>query len=164
MNRLNMSLDDLIAAKATDSRNNNRVERKQNNGGAIRGTGKKQSVRAVPYEEKSRKTQVFQPSASVQVIQPTVSKPHMSVFARLGKPPVSGTRVTFSNLKSSVEESDMRELCNAIGEIKDVEISFGRGGQMSAVVLFSRRSDAITCVSKFNGTNIRMIKTYNVLA
>jgi hypothetical protein len=43
-------------------------------------------------------------------------------------------------------------LCRAVGEVKDIDVSFGKGGRMNAVVvLFARRSDAVSCVEKFNG-------------
>jgi len=45
----------------------------------------------------------------------------------------------------------MEELCKTVGEIKDIVIKANWAGNKSAEVLFARRSDAISCVSKFNG-------------
>lgn len=46
----------------------------------------------------------------------------------------------------------MEELCKTVGEIKDIVIKANWSGQKSAEVIFARRSDAVSCVSKFNGT------------
>lgn len=149
MERLSMSLDDLMAARANGSKNN----KSNKGGGAVRGRAKQQAIRSTPYEERPRR----KPDPVVRVNIPTPQshaapkQQHMSVFARLGKPPVSGTRVSFANLKPSVEENDVQDLCAAIGEIKDVELTVGRNGRNSAVVLFARRSDALSCVEKLNG-------------
>lgn len=81
----------------------------------------------------------------------------VSVFARLGKQPVSGTRVTFDNLHKSVTISDLKDLSAVIGEVKDIEFSQsasnvgGGKGKKVAVVLFARRSDALSCIEKYNG-------------
>eukprot|EP00597_Dinobryon_sp_UTEXLB2267_P018772 CAMPEP_0201097682 /NCGR_PEP_ID=MMETSP0812-20130820/6732_1 /ASSEMBLY_ACC=CAM_ASM_000668 /TAXON_ID=98059 /ORGANISM="Dinobryon sp., Strain UTEXLB2267" /LENGTH=362 /DNA_ID=CAMNT_0047352719 /DNA_START=8 /DNA_END=1096 /DNA_ORIENTATION=- len=77
-----------------------------------------------------------------------------SVFARLGTPQPSGTKVIFSSLVSSVEPNDMEELCKTVGEIKDIVIKANWAGNKSAEVLFARRSDAISCVAKFNGLTL----------
>ena len=167
MNPMSMSLDDVIAAKAAGAKRQNNSSRKPNTGGnnnhvgAVRGN-KKQNLRSAPYEDRPRRDHGdFNNNHSAHVVhvvqqqqQPQVAKSNMSVFARLGSAPASGTRVSFSNLKASVDADDLRELCNAVGEIKDVDVSVARGGKISAVVLFARRSDATNCVSKFNGEDI----------
>jgi hypothetical protein len=71
-----------------------------------------------------------------------------SVFNRLGS---SGTYVLFSNLKRSVEEGDIAELCRAIGEIKDVKLTMNFPGNNFARVLFSYDRDAVACVAKYHG-------------
>jgi hypothetical protein len=162
MDRLNMSLDDLIAAKQTAAKNNSNANKKNNaKSGAVRGgASQKQPVRAVPYAERPKKTEqsvrLNMPGAPAVLVMShvqTSAPKQMSVFARLGKPPMSGTRVTFSNLKSSVRENDVRELCAALGEIKEIDFTVGRSGKNSAIVLFARRSDALTCVTNLNGTH-----------
>lgn len=149
MDRLSMSLDDLMASRAKEAKNKKPV-----NSGGVRNQKKQSNVRSAPYEDRPRRNP--EPVVRVQERHAAQSnappkQQHLSVFARLGKPPVSGTRVTFANLKDSVEESDLQDLCAAIGEVKDVELTAGRNGRNSAVVLFSRRSDALTCVEKLNG-------------
>lgn len=46
---------------------------------------------------------------------------------------------------------DMEELCKTVGEIKDITIKAHLTGGKSAEVIFARRSEALACVSKFNG-------------
>jgi hypothetical protein len=161
MDRLNMSLDDLIAAKQTAAKSNNNANKRNNaKAGAVRGGASvKQPVRSAPYAERPRSSEqrvkLNMPGAPVvQVLShvQTSAPKQMSVFARLGKPPVSGTRVTFANLKASVKENDVRELCAALGEIKEIDFTVGRSGKNSAIVLFARRTDALTCVTNLNGT------------
>lgn len=98
------------------------------------------------------KTVVKKPIEQKATVAPTT----VSVFARLGKQPVSGTRVTFDNLQKSVTASDLKDLSAAIGEVKDIEFSqsasnIGGKGRRVAVVLFARRSDALSCIEKYNG-------------
>lgn len=47
----------------------------------------------------------------------------------------------------------MEELCKTVGEIKDIVIKASWSGQKSAEVIFARRTDAVNCVAKFNGSN-----------
>lgn len=71
-----------------------------------------------------------------------------SVFQRLGKP---GTTVIFSNLKKSVLQQDVYELCRAIGDVKEVQLSAAAGGVNTAKVLFSNERDALASVAKYHG-------------
>lgn len=156
-----MSLDDVIARKekeassGSNNRNNNRKS------GSARGPPKKHAavVRQAPRDDRPRRLElpVRNDARSAQVAsnrQNQTQSQNLSVFARIGKPAVSGTRVTFANLKSSVAEKDIQDLCGAIGEIKEVELTNGRSGRNTAVVLFARRSDALTCVTKLNGNKL----------
>lgn len=143
-----MSLDDLIANKVSAGSDKRRND--NNHSGPARGGHKKQSVRSAPYEDRQRRN-----DAPVRrVPQENSNNQQLSVFARIGKPLVSGTSVTFANLKASVGEKDIQDLCSAIGEVKEVELSSGRTGKNTATVLFARRSDATTCVTKLNGSFI----------
>lgn len=146
-----MSLDDMIAAKSATVPKGGKRNFKRT-GPVKSASNKKHTVRAVPHLDRSRK-----PDFVAKITQPqqVAAKPQLSVFARLGKPPVSGTRVNFSNLKSSVRENDLRELCSALGEIKEVDFMVGKNGKNSAIVLFARRSDALTCVSNLNGIKLQ---------
>jgi RNA recognition motif-containing protein len=157
MERINMSLDDIMASKRAEAKTT-----KQNKS--------KPKPKVVKSNASARVAKVRQPPRAPQNERPVrvaessvrINKPGqqavgnnnraLSVFSRMGKPPVSGTRVTFANLKPSVREEDVRELCSSMGEIKDVEFSQGRGGKNTAIVLFARRSEALNCVGQLNGT------------
>mmetsp|Transcript_28354 Transcript_28354/g.64183 ORF Transcript_28354/g.64183 Transcript_28354/m.64183 type:complete len:503 (+) Transcript_28354:138-1646(+) len=105
------------------------------------------------YNDSMQSQQHYQQQQQQQRSQQQQSQ-KMSVFARLGSGPVSGTRVTLKDLKSSVGSNDVTELCATIGEVKDVEI-FSAGGQSkTAIVVFAKRTDAISCVEKFNGLTL----------
>jgi len=196
MDRLSMSLDDIMAAKNKEFKEKAANKRAANNTkvGNMKTNMNKNNTnqRSTPYLETNPSRSVVIPIIKkvpinhyvddrpiAKIIQPTpqpqqmivtktvpvVKKPieqkaattAVSVFARLGKQPVSGTRVTFDNLQKSVTVSDLRELSAAIGEVKDIEFSqsvssvTGGKGKKVAVVLFARRSDALSCIEKYNG-------------
>lgn len=193
MDRLLMSLDDIMAAKNKEFKEKAANKRAANNTkvGNMKTNMNKNNTnqRSTPYLETNPSRSIVIPIIKkvpinhyvddrpvVKIIQPTpqpqqmivtktvVKKPieqkaattAVSVFARLGKQPVSGTRVTFDNLQKSVTISDLRELSAAIGEVKDIEFSqsvssVGGKGKKVAVVLFARRSDALSCIEKYNG-------------
>jgi len=194
MDRLSMSLDDIMAAKSKDFKEKKFLNKvptvTSSKVGNIKTNLNKANTnqRSTPYLETNPTRNVVIPiikkvpiskninfmddRPTVKIIQPTQQqqqqqivvtktavlkqpieqKVSTSVFARLGKQPVSGTRVTFDNLNRSVTESDLRELSVAIGEVKDIEYSQVAGkGKKVAVVLFARRSDALSCIEKYNG-------------
>jgi RNA recognition motif-containing protein len=87
----------------------------------------------------------------------------VSIFERIGtqsKPAhsqqVSGTYVIITNLNHEITIGDISELCSTIGEVKsvDMDISSSKHAKKSCKVLFARRSDAMTCVTKFNGLTL----------
>lgn len=81
-----------------------------------------------------------------KIVTPSSSSPSSStVFQRLG----SGTAlVKFENLKSTVAQADIAELCGSVGRVKDVRLTRGEG---VAVVTFERSADAEACVKQYNG-------------
>ncbi len=150
-----MSLDDIMTAKRSVVKNNKQNKPKPTvvKSRASAAVAKVRQPARTPQVERPRR----EAQSSVRINMPgqpsrAAEKKPLSVFARMGKPPVSGTRVTFANLKSSVREEDLRELCSSMGEIKEVDFTVGRHGKNSAVVLFAKRSDALNCVSNLNGT------------
>lgn len=100
---------------------------------------------------------------NTEVPDVTSSGAGLSIFERIGTkktsaagPVVSGTSVTISNLNAEISIADLSELCSTIGEVKsvDLDIVSRPGAKKSGRVLFARRSDAITCVTKFNGLTL----------
>ena len=87
---------------------------------------------------------------------PTVSaQPFIqsAILNRLGNNAVSGTSVMISNLNTDILPSDISELCVTIGSVKSVNFQFDAQGNSAgkAEVTFAKRSDAVSCVQKFNG-------------
>lgn len=150
-----MSLDDLIAQKEKKSSSGGN-KRKNNDAGSARGPAKKHAVRSAPYENRPRKSEapVQKMTFRAPQVDSNEKNQNLSVFARIGKPIVSGTSVTFANLKASVVEKDIHDLSTAIGEVKEVQFLVGRSGKNTATVLFARRSDALSCVTKLNGMTL----------
>eukprot|EP00428_Durinskia_dybowskii_P060810 CAMPEP_0170364474 /NCGR_PEP_ID=MMETSP0117_2-20130122/5391_1 /TAXON_ID=400756 /ORGANISM="Durinskia baltica, Strain CSIRO CS-38" /LENGTH=296 /DNA_ID=CAMNT_0010618973 /DNA_START=60 /DNA_END=950 /DNA_ORIENTATION=+ len=147
-----MSLDDILASKMAEAKD--RKKKKTPKPVVVKS---KSSVAIKKVKQPVRLTQNDRPrkfEVSSSNNRPGAQSKGLSVFARIGKPPVSGTPVTFENLKSSVREHDIRELCSAIGEIKEVHFNVGSFGKNTATVLFSRRSEAITCVNNLNGMSL----------
>lgn len=144
-----MSLDDLIAKNAHKSKNNGNATSASNKQkfGGVRANNKKQSLRSAPYEPQNTKRSKVN---TVEIVQPVEVKSQLSVFSRLKKP-VSGTQVTFRGLLNTVEENDVNELCSSFGDIKEIDFSVGNDGKRTALVLFDRRTSAMTCVSELNG-------------
>lgn len=161
MERINMSLDDIMASKRSAGKNSKQDKPKPKvikSKSSASGAKVRQPTRASQPDRPRRDDRPRRESESnVRINMPgqqsrVAEKQTLSVFARMGKPPVSGTRVTFANLKPSVREEDLRELCMSMGELKEVDFTVGRGGRNSAIVLFARRSEALNCVSSLNGT------------
>jgi len=94
---------------------------------------------------------VVGPTSVVGTVTTTAKSGLSSVFNRLGS---TGTYVLFSNLKRTVEEADIIELCRAVGEIKDVKLTVNFPGNNYARVLFAYERDATACVAKYNGKSL----------
>lgn len=72
-----------------------------------------------------------------------------SVFNRLGSD--EKTIVVFDNLRSTVSERDVRDLCSSMGKITDVFLQNHPSGTKSARVSFEKVDDARKCVAEYNG-------------
>lgn len=89
---------------------------------------------------------VVKPDASNMAIG-TSGPSNSSVFGRLGK---AGTVVVFRNLKRSVLQSDIQELCRAVGEVKEIHMQVEKGLSVARVT-FANDRDATACVAKYHG-------------
>jgi hypothetical protein len=85
--------------------------------------------------------------------------PSSTVFERLGR---AGTVVIFQNLKRSVEQGDIVELCRAVGDIKEVHYHVDpKSGFGMARAIFANERDAAACVAKYNGmSNCLLVFTF----
>jgi hypothetical protein len=152
MERINMSLDDIMTQKSKDSRSKSQKPVKKVNKAAkpeqkIRGnTGGVSFLRDNREERSPRGGRQQQQQGSgmiVRTIKPLNSRqPQMkstisqvsdrgngggnsnsSIMNRVGGGSASsGTKVLFSNLVNSVESSDLTELCSTVGEVTELSL------------------------------------------
>lgn len=153
MDRLDLSLDDLIKAKKGDG-NKRREKHDSKKSGKITNPKSRNERASKPYT-----APVVQKRVEQIVEHSQAPNQPLSIFERIGtkpkiKPVVSGTSVTISNLNSNITTEDMTELCTTVGEIKEVTWEPSRKGKKTAKVLFARRTDAVTCIEKFNGMTL----------
>jgi THO complex subunit 4 len=68
----------------------------------------------------------------------------------------SGTTITIQNLNPDIIPSDISELCVNIGEVKSVNMQYDSAGKATgrADVTFAKRSDALSCVQRFNNVEL----------
>lgn len=69
---------------------------------------------------------------------------------------INGTKVNVRNLHYDVDENTLRDTFARCGTINSVRIHFDNTDRSTgeAEVIFSRMSDAETCVNQFNGVFI----------
>lgn len=93
------------------------------------------------------------------IVRPTAAAPaaaqqrgSSSVFQRLG---AAGFSVRFSNLKRTVVEADIAELCGAVGQVSQIRMEQG-----GAVAVFSSEQDAQAAAAKYNGLTLDGLPMY----
>jgi hypothetical protein len=178
--KLGMSLDAIIATagsgkKKSFNKPNSSGNRKQNSNSNSRGPNQKPHVFKSSNFHDDRVGGKFNPNKNDNVERPlkviTIERPKViqpgqhhqqqqqsgahqaqtsSVFNRLGK---AGSTVIFRNLKRSVQQNDVIDLCRVVGDIKEVQLS-QHGNVNTARALFSNERDAAACVAKYHGTRI----------
>jgi RNA recognition motif-containing protein len=117
---------------------------KGKSGGRVKGRGtvtNRESRRSTPYETTGQKTSILDRLGNQETAKPLRA---------------SGTSVTISNLNPDITAQDISELCATVGSVKSVMMQFDSAGRSTgtAEVVFERRSDAMTCVTKFNKVNL----------
>jgi hypothetical protein len=157
MDRLDKSLDDLIAAKPRSGEgiNNNKSKssssRQQQSGGKVKGNDRRveRQQQSQPYRSVStaiepikivRKPLVITRSVPVQereLSAPVPTANRGNILSRVGggsgPAPMSGTAVEFSNLNADIRASDIAELCGTVGETKKVEMKYDASGKAVGV-------------------------------
>lgn len=141
-NRSNSAVNHKGGPKNHNSRNDKRDSTFNNKRGL---KSEMEDWRVSAHREVEAADKAFRPMKVVTIERPKiVPAPVATVFNRLGS---AGFAVVFQNLKNTVIESDVRELCESIGQV--LSTSFQGHGQAKAT--FARQEDATECVSRFNG-------------
>ncbi|XP_062182344.1 THO complex subunit 4A-like [Phragmites australis] len=144
---LDMSLDDLIS-KNKNKRHNQRPR----GAGGPAPTAPRRRVNtraaAAPYHLHHRTTSSFQAHARPMAYGYGAQPP----MAALDTP----TKLYISNLDYAVSNDDIKELFSDVGDIKRFSINYDRSGRSkgTAEVLFSRRSDALAAVKRYNNVQL----------
>lgn len=125
--------DDRFGGKFQRHNNNNQQQQQSNN-------APQRQMKVVTIE----RPKIIKPDHVQSQVQSTS---HSSVFERLGK---SGVAVIFRNLKRSVQQPDVYELCRAVGDVKEVQLHH-EGSLGVARAIFSNDRDAAACVAKYHG-------------
>jgi len=116
---------------------------------------KKEVVKSSKKDTKGIKMKV--PVKKSVVTKRVVSKkvvrevPRANILARLGKKDLPGTLVKFGNLNFNITANDITELCSTIGLTEKIAVPRSKG---FANVVFSRRTDALKAVKKFDGLTL----------
>lgn len=152
---LSMSLDQIIQQRQKDHKSSKPAKKltpvkaaSQHNNKKAGGKFNRNLKNVSHTTDDSEAVQISRPLKVITIERPKVVNPTSSVFSRLGN---AGTYVLFKNLKRSVEEADITELCNVIGEVKDVKLIRDFQGVGSAKVCFDSSKTANECVKKYNG-------------
>ena len=99
---------------------------------------------------------VKKPTKKEQVVRVNAKSAGGSIFSRIGSVNnASGTSITFQNLKPDISESDIKELCQTVGEVLSVDLK-KKSGKSTGVAdaVFARRSDALAAVKKFSALTL----------
>eukprot|EP01111_Echinosteliopsis_oligospora_P011913 TRINITY_DN402_c0_g1_i2.p1 TRINITY_DN402_c0_g1~~TRINITY_DN402_c0_g1_i2.p1 ORF type:complete len:185 (+),score=69.38 TRINITY_DN402_c0_g1_i2:564-1118(+) len=84
---------------------------------------------------------------------------------------VGGFKLSVSNLNFNVTEEDVRELFEAVGEVKKVSIKFDKSGRSvgKATVVYIHKGDAIKAIREYNKReldkqvmNVEMVETTDI--
>lgn len=159
MDRMNLSLDEIMAAKPKPAK---KIAVKAK-GKTVAKAKKNTPVKASRVtKEKASKTTgpaVKKPTFTKTTVKaPAVTS--ASIFTRLGNAGAanapSGALVLLSKLNRNITASDIAELVSRSGETRRVELKYDNNGRPlgKAEVLFAKQSDAVGCVKMLNGVTL----------
>jgi len=180
MDRLGMSLDD-IAKQRNDAAKKDRMQNKKQGKGKGANLKKKVSksnggssvaLKTSPSRKVQTKT-IVRPGMkrvsirpltknNTMVITPSTVGVGSTIFNRIGAVGNSnasnGFSVTFSDLVSSVESSDLSELCSTVGQVREINLKVKPNGKgklsKTADVVFASKRDALKCIENYNGVTL----------
>ncbi|XP_062201901.1 THO complex subunit 4B-like [Phragmites australis] len=145
---LDMPLDDLISKNKNKNKQHN--QRPRGAGGPAPTAPRRRfntRAAAAPYHH-HRTTSSFQAHARPMA------------YGYGAQPPMSAldtpTKLYISNLDYAVSNDDIKELFSDVGDIKRFSINYDRSGRSkgTAEVVFSRRSDALAAVKRYNNVQL----------
>ncbi|CAD6269192.1 unnamed protein product [Miscanthus lutarioriparius] len=151
---LDMSLDDLIS-KSRSTHQHPGGGRPAYRGGVPAPTASRRrfNTRAAAAPYLRRATFSFKP-----LVRPMdyagyrAAQPRPPMVSALDEP----TKLYISNLDYGVSNDDIKELFSDVGDIKRYSINYDRSGRSkgTAEVVFSRRSDALAAVKRYNNVQL----------
>uniref|UniRef100_K3XY68 RRM domain-containing protein n=2 Tax=Setaria TaxID=4554 RepID=K3XY68_SETIT len=151
---LDMSLDDLI------SKNKNKQPRPSGRGPTSGGGGPAPTAPRRRFNARAAAAPYHRGTTSpFQARRPMAYAGYGA--GRLQAAPMAGvleepTRLYISNLDYAVSNDDIKELFSDVGDIKRYSINYDRSGRSkgTAEVVFSRRSDALAAVKRYNNVQL----------
>ncbi|XP_021887637.1 THO complex subunit 4A [Carica papaya] len=147
---LDMSLDDMIERNRKSGSGNAR--------GRIRGSGPG-PARRFPNRAANRATPYTAPKAPETTWQHDMyTDQGMGFPAQGGRASAieTGTKLYISNLEYGVSNEDIKELFSEVGDLKRYAVHYDRSGRSkgTAEVVFSRRTDAVNAVKRYNNVQL----------
>jgi hypothetical protein len=101
------------------------------------------------------------PAKKAQTVVRVVKQPQAAgsanIFTRIGtlSGQQSGTSITFENLQPDITESDIKELCQTVGDVLSVHLKKKNGRSTGvAEAIFERRTAATEAVKKFSALTL----------
>ncbi|CAN6442546.1 unnamed protein product [Victoria cruziana] len=151
---LDMTLDDLIKNNKKSGGGGGGGSRGRGRGGGGPGPARRvqnrSANRSIPYSVKAAPDTAWQHDMYVDQAAPAAFP---GVSARSIE---TGTKLYISNLDYGVSNEDIKELFSEVGDLKRFSIHYDRSGRSkgTAEVVFSRRSDAVAAVKRYNNVQL----------
>ncbi|KAG8655355.1 THO complex subunit 4A [Manihot esculenta] len=147
---LDMSLDDIIKSNKKSGSSKTRGRGRASGPGPARRFTNRGANRAAPYTAPKAPETTWQHD---MFADQGVGYPGLA-----GRSPAieTGTKLYISNLHFGVSNEDIKELFSEVGDLKRCSIHYDRSGRSkgTAEVVFSRRTDAVAAVKRYNNVQL----------